>query len=225
MSATQERGHFKVHTHGFKAPAKLLRNFVKEGDLFKRVGLPDQLCSFKVVKIHDNGEVDFERKLGLGPKRICRGPIKLEFGIPMAECGQAYVITLGGESSCENEKRYWNAIEEERDTVVGKRFLDSSGKPHTVTGYNPGFVTNVISEPYSCGARFAFVDPETPIQVKELQYSSIKEEFSSLMMWKRDYSAEVTIVLCCYFWGIPREVALYVVDLFWLAEYHQAKQK
>lgn len=219
------RAHFKHHSHRLKANPEWVHKYVHVGDIFKRPGYPEQLYSYKVARITKQGRVVFERKLGAGPKSRKTLCIKFKYGIPVAESSKVYPISLDGQLWLDNQKKYIEAVDQEAHTVVGKRFLDPFDRQiHVPKSWDP--MSRFLSTaPYIYRATLGFVGPDKPLQVMQNEWAleSVKKmtgsEYVPVTM-KRDYSAEVEIVLCCYAWNLPREIALYIVDLFGIANYH-----
>lgn len=225
--------HYKYHTHGLKAPPDIVRKIIKEDMSFiSRLRYGGVYLQYKVKKVTKAGRVRLAR-INTGRLADCYTKqttlsVRIEYGIPMVmTSGIQLKLNVKADESLQRDY-YRRDFEKDAMLLLGKRFLDRRGIRRTLTDFDPrNQFIKVDGNNYSNNEGIlAYVNPETPLRILTYNYWSGRvircpdNEYEPVI-WKRDYSAEVTIILSCYVHGIPREIALIIIDLFWKAEYER----
>lgn len=223
------RLHYKYNTRRLKARPELVRQCVKEGMIFK--SMKDwgnkEYYKYRVKKITKAGRVTVELVHGdFYLKQRSSFCIKLNYGVPYFETKEPDMYwrpDVEDNEGINGQVEYDRDLRKESKNLIGKRFFTLMGSPVVITWIDRrnNIYFNGFTSP-ARGAYLQFVSPNKPIQiVEDFKITALKQRYGdeyTPATWKRDYSADITILLSCYHYGFPREVAMLLLEFFWKAE-------
>lgn len=211
---------FKYHTAKLKASKELVDMFVKVGNQFLTTYGTLQTV-YEVEKITKTGRVRIIKKSDNNRPRF---PDSKTLGITIRHGTPCFFIEkcpflpehIPYEEVCRKRGQYFDAIEREfKEYIRGRRyFVYELSISYVVTGYLPvSLNVKLENRVFLNNTILQFTSPDKPLQIA---YTGGLFNQQTL---RRDYSADITILLCCYKWGIPVEVARIVLNYFYKAEY------